>query len=153
MSPFATCPTARVSCALLKFNCESGDVTHIKGKPAAERIPLGDSRRSASAAAPHLGPTVTRLKRRVQAPCGLGHAWVANESLTRSDSAAGRLARASRKCPQGLGTPYKALGLPRYALDLPLSRLRRIQAISRPIRRGKSMTPAFENTTSREQIR
>ena len=43
--------------------------------------------------------------------------------------------RASRKCPQGLGTPYKALGLPRYALDLPLSRLRRIQAISRPRQR------------------
>mgnify|MGYP003336837335 CR=1 FL=1 len=34
--------------------------------------------------------SVTRLKRRVQAPCGMGHAWVAKESLTRSDSATGR---------------------------------------------------------------
>ena len=40
--------------------------------------------------------------------------------------------RASRKCPQGLGTPYKTMGLVRYTLDLLLLRPREIQAISRP---------------------
>ena len=42
VSPFATCPTARVSCALLKLNHKSRYITRTKGKAAAERLPLGD---------------------------------------------------------------------------------------------------------------
>ena len=49
--------------------------------------------------------------------------------------------RASRKCPQGPSTPYKAMSLPRYTLDLPLLRPSGIQAILRPYTEDGSMVP------------